>query len=274
MGEPQGPRRPRKLALSPGPLPIVPGRRPEPLSKAQAPEMGQSIVIGTTRLHDSAPCPPARAVTVTAHCPLPTGNGKAWTHWVLLRRVLGGAQSLGSDIEPLGPRQHPPPSTTSTSASMASTRAVGALCATTTMTSRCTRPRRSSLTCASTGLPVITFPLMPATICRLMPPRKDVWIKPDQGARIADHDHRSRRADVLAEVRVRQQGFDGLRQDFPDFPGSPSSDQGRARSTTGQSKSPRDVTRTRPSSLWMRDFGHQCFRDRATSLCLHMGDRG
>ena len=48
MGEPQGPHRLRKLALNPGPLRIVPGRRPEPLSKAQAPEMGQSIVIGTT----------------------------------------------------------------------------------------------------------------------------------------------------------------------------------------------------------------------------------
>jgi len=28
---------------------------------------------------------------------------------VLLRRVLDGAQSLASDIEPLDPRQHPPP---------------------------------------------------------------------------------------------------------------------------------------------------------------------
>jgi len=26
-----------------------------------------------------------------------------------VQRVLGGAQSLASDIEPLGPRQHPPP---------------------------------------------------------------------------------------------------------------------------------------------------------------------
>jgi len=48
MGEPQGPRRRRKLALSPGPLRIVPARRPEPMGKASAPEMGQSIVIGTT----------------------------------------------------------------------------------------------------------------------------------------------------------------------------------------------------------------------------------
>jgi hypothetical protein len=52
-----------------------------------------------------------------------------------VHRALGGAQSLAGDIEPLGPRQHPPPATTSTSASMASTRADGALCATTTMTS-------------------------------------------------------------------------------------------------------------------------------------------
>ena len=48
MGEPQGPHRLRKLALNPGPLRIVPGRRPEPLSKAQAREMGQSTVIDTT----------------------------------------------------------------------------------------------------------------------------------------------------------------------------------------------------------------------------------
>ena len=54
---------------------------------------------------------------------------------------------------------------------------------------------------------------------------------------------------MIAEVRVRQQGFDGLRQDLPGFPRSPSSDHGRARSTTGQSKSRRDVTRTRPLCL-------------------------
>src|SRR5664280_1421122 len=100
MGEPQGPQRLRKLALNPGPLRIVPGRRPEPLSKAQAPEMGQSIVIGTTRLHDSAPCPPARAVTVTAHCPGAIGTGKVLEAWGAVQRILGGAQRLASDIEP------------------------------------------------------------------------------------------------------------------------------------------------------------------------------
>ena len=41
----------------------------------------------------------------------------------------------------------------------------------------------------------------------------------------------------------------GLRRLAARPPGSPSSDQGRARSTTGQSKSPRDVTRTRPLCL-------------------------
>jgi hypothetical protein len=48
-------------------------------------------------------------VTVTAHCPGATGNGKAWRHGGAVQRVLGGAQSLASNIEPLGPRQHPPP---------------------------------------------------------------------------------------------------------------------------------------------------------------------
>src|SRR5664279_1629898 len=61
------------------------------------------------RLHDSALCPPARVVTVTAHCPGATGNGKGWRHRGAVQRALGGAQSLASDIEPLGPRQHPPP---------------------------------------------------------------------------------------------------------------------------------------------------------------------
>jgi hypothetical protein len=109
MGEPQGPHRLRRLALSPGPLRIVPGRRPEPVGKASAPRDGSICCHRHDRPHDSAPCPPARVVTVTAHCPGATGNGKAWTHWVLLRRVLGGAQSLARDIEPRGPRQHPPP---------------------------------------------------------------------------------------------------------------------------------------------------------------------
>jgi hypothetical protein len=48
MGEPQGPHRLSKLALSPGPLRIVLGRRPEPMSKAWAPEWANLIVIGTT----------------------------------------------------------------------------------------------------------------------------------------------------------------------------------------------------------------------------------
>src|SRR5664280_1843500 len=177
MGEPQGPHRLRKLALSPGPLPIVPARRPEPMGKASAPEMANllSSARPTARLVTMPTCSGGQ---VTAHCPGAIGNGKAWRHWVLLRRVLGGAQSLAGDIEPLGPRQHPPPCDYVYLGVVASTRAVGALCATTTMTSRCTRPRRSSLTGASTRLPVITFPLMPATICRLTPPRDDAWIKP------------------------------------------------------------------------------------------------
>jgi hypothetical protein len=143
------------------------------------------------RLHDSAPCPPARVVTVTAHCPGATGNGKVLEAWGAVQRILGGPQSLASDIEPLGPRQHPPPATTSTSASMACTRAVRALCATMVMTSRRTRPRQLSITCASTGLPDTTFPLTPSTICRLTPPR--TMRGSSQRARIADHDHRSRR---------------------------------------------------------------------------------
>ena len=178
MGEPQGPTRLRKLVLSPGTASDRPGSQARTVEQSPGARDESICCHRHDRLHDSAPCPPARVVTVTAHCPGAIGNGKAWRHWVLLRRVLGGAQSRGSDIDPLGPRQHPPPCDYVYLVVVASTRAVGALCATTTMTSRCTRPRRSSLTGASTRLPVITFPLMPATICRLMPPRNDAWIKP------------------------------------------------------------------------------------------------
>jgi hypothetical protein len=110
MGEPQGPHRLRKLALNPGPLRIVPGRRPEPMSKGKLGARDGSIYGHRhDRLHDSAPCPPARVVTVTAHCPGAIGTGKVLKAWGAVQRILGGAQSLASDIEPLGPRQHLPP---------------------------------------------------------------------------------------------------------------------------------------------------------------------
>ena len=65
-GEPQGPDRLRKLALSPRPLRIV------PLPRSNRQRKGQEALAA-------------------------------------VQRVLDGAQSLASDIEPLGPRQHPPP---------------------------------------------------------------------------------------------------------------------------------------------------------------------
>jgi hypothetical protein len=73
----------------------------------------------------------------------------------------------------------------------------------------------------------------------------DVWIKP------AGKDCRSRPqeptlADVLAEVRVLQQGFDGLHQDFRDHRAAI---KVRKIDTTRRSKSPRDVTRTGPLCL-------------------------
>jgi hypothetical protein len=45
------------------------------------------------------------------HGPLPRSNRQREGLEALgaVRRVLGGAQGLVSDIEPLGPRQHPPP---------------------------------------------------------------------------------------------------------------------------------------------------------------------
>jgi hypothetical protein len=189
MGEPQGPRRPRKLALSPGPLRIVPARRPEPMSKAWAPGMGQSHCHRHDRLHDSAPSPPARVVTVTAHCPGAKGDGKVLEARGAVQRVLGGAQSLARDIEPPGPRQHPPPATTS---------AVDGFytCCGCTLrdddddfeaysTAAIIDHRREHQTADT------TFPLMPATICRLTPLRTMRGSR--QRARIADHDRRSRR---------------------------------------------------------------------------------
>src|SRR5664279_3033271 len=121
MGEPQGPHRLRKLALNPGPLRIVPGRRPEPMSKGKLGARDGSIYGHRhDRLHDSAPCPPARVVTVTAHCPGETGNGTAWRHGVLFsgfsaRKVLLATSSLPARASIRSP------ATTSTSASMACT---------------------------------------------------------------------------------------------------------------------------------------------------------
>jgi hypothetical protein len=191
MGEPQGPHRLRKLALRPGPLRIVPGRRPEPLSKAQAPEWVNllSSARPTARLGTKPTC--SRG---DDHGPLPRSN-----------RHREGPGGMGCC--PAGPRRRakycqrhrasrPAPAPTSLrlrrpQRSMASTRAVGALCATTTMPSRRTRPRRLSITCASTRLPDTTFPLMSSTICRLlMPP--GTMRGSSQRARIADHDHWSR----------------------------------------------------------------------------------
>jgi hypothetical protein len=135
MGEPQSPHRLSKLALSPGPLRII----PLPRSNRQREGLEASGAV---------------------------------------QRVLGGTQSLASDIEPLGPRHHPPPLTTSTSA-------VDGF-----HTCRWCAPRDddddfeaySTVAIidhrASTRLPDTTFPLISSTICRLMPPRNDAWIKP------------------------------------------------------------------------------------------------
>jgi hypothetical protein len=176
--------------------------------------MGQPIVIGTTdrttRHHAHL-----LAVTVTAHCPGATGNEKVLAACGAVQRILGGAQTCqrhrASRPAPASaPLRLRPPQR-----SMASTRAVDALCETTTMTSRRSRSRRSSITGASTRRPDTTSPPMPSTICRLMPPRtmrgssqggKDCGSRPQEPML----------ADVLAEVRVLQQGFDGLRQDFRD----------------------------------------------------------
>jgi len=86
-----------------------------------------------------------------------------------------------------------PPSTTSTSASMACTRAVRALCATTVMTSTLTRPRAiidhlREHQAAGHHIPDDAIADLQADAAE-----NDAWIKSDQGARIADHDHRSRR---------------------------------------------------------------------------------
>jgi hypothetical protein len=135
MGEPQGPHRLRKLTLSPGTTPDRPGSQARTDEQSLGAQDGSIYCHRHDRLHDSAPCPPARVVTVTAHCPGAIGNGKAWRHGVLssgfsaARKVLPATSSLSARASIR------PPATTSTSASMASARAGGALCATTTMTS-------------------------------------------------------------------------------------------------------------------------------------------
>jgi hypothetical protein len=181
------------------------GAQPEtasdrPGSQAQTDEQSVGARAGPIcchhhdRLHDSAPCPPARVLTVTAHCPGAVGNGTARRHWVLFsgfsaaRKVLPATSSLSASASIL------PPETTSTSASIACTRAVRALCATMVMTSTLTRPRQLFIDhlrehqAAGHHIPDDAIADLQADAAE-----NDAWIKSDQGARIADHDHRSRR---------------------------------------------------------------------------------
>ena len=85
--------------------------------------------------------------------------------------VLGGAQSLAGDIEPLGPRQHPPPCDHVHLG-------VDGFC---TCRWGTLRDDDDDFEAYSTAAIIDhlhehqaaghTFPLMPATICRLTPPR-------------------------------------------------------------------------------------------------------
>jgi hypothetical protein len=108
-GEPQGPDRLRKLALNPGPLRIRPGSQARAVEQSPGARDESICCHRHDRLHDSAPCTPAHVVTVTAHCPGAIGTGKGQEALAAVQRVLDGAQSIASDIEPLDPRPHPPP---------------------------------------------------------------------------------------------------------------------------------------------------------------------
>src|SRR5450759_3883254 len=142
MGEPQGPHRLRKLALSPGPLRIV----PLPRSNRQRERQGG---IG---------CCPAG----------PRRRAK-----------------YASDIEPLDPRQHPPPCVyvhlsvdglyTCCWCTLRDDDDDFDACSTAAIVDHLREHR---------GCRTPTFPLMPATICRLTPPKKDAWIRSRQGLRI------------------------------------------------------------------------------------------
>jgi hypothetical protein len=119
-----------------------------------------------------------------------------------VHRALGGAQSLASDIEPLGPRQHPPPCDYVYLS-------VDGFC-----TCRWGTLRDDDDDFEEYSTAAITdnlrehqaagphFPLMPATICRLTPPR--TMRGSSQGKDCRSRLQEPTPADVLAEVRVTQ----------------------------------------------------------------------
>src|SRR5664280_3745323 len=131
--------------------------------------MGQPIVIGTTdrttRHHAHL-----LAVTVTAHCPGATGNEKVLAAWGAVQRVLGGAQSCQRHRA-----SRPAPASAPLDYVHLSVAGFSTCC-------WCSlRADDDDFDACSTA--AITdnlrehqaagphFPLMPATICRLTPPR-------------------------------------------------------------------------------------------------------